>query len=293
MTYIGRFAPATPYIGRFAPSPTGPLHFGSLAAAVGSYLDARSHGGNWLVRMEDVDEPRCSPAAADTILRQLEAHSLEWDGEVVYQSQRKALYQAALDQLIARKAAYACGCTRREITDSSLHGIEGPVYPGTCRNGLHGKPARAWRVRISDTPICFHDRLQGQQCQQLETDIGDFIVKRADGYFAYQLAVVVDDAEQGITHVVRGADLLASTPRQILLQQLLAYATPGYLHLPVVLNEAGQKLSKQTLAPAIDAREASDNIFRAMTFLGLPPPEELRHAATRELLAWGIAHWRG
>lgn len=281
------------YTGRFAPSPTGPLHFGSLVAAVGSYLDARSHGGNWLVRMEDVDEPRCSPAAADNILRQLDLHGFEWDGEIFYQSTRKDLYQAALERLIQSGDAYPCGCTRREIADSSLHGIEGPVYPGTCRNGLHGKPARAWRVRVADTPICFHDRLQGRQCQQLETDIGDFVLKRADGYFAYQLAVVVDDAEQGITHVVRGADLLASTPRQILLQQLLAYATPGYLHLPVVLNAAGQKLSKQTLAPALDAGLASQNLCQALGFLGLAPPASFKQAMPPEILAWGIAHWHG
>lgn len=280
------------YLGRFAPSPTGPLHFGSLIAAVGSYLDAHAHNGTWLVRMEDVDEPRCSQHHADEILRQLEAHGLTWDGEVVYQSQRKPLYQSALDQLIERGTAFPCGCTRREIADSTLHGIEGPVYPGTCRVGLNGKAARAWRVRVSDTPVCFDDRQQGRQCQQLERDIGDFIVKRADGFFAYQLAVVVDDFAQGITHVVRGADLLASTPRQIHLQTLLDYPTPAYLHLPVVTNDAGQKLSKQTLAPSLDNQLASTNLWGALDFLGLKPEPELKRVNADELLAWGIANWR-
>lgn len=287
----GRYAPS-PYIGRFAPSPTGPLHFGSLVAAVGSYLDARAHGGKWLVRMEDVDEPRCSQQAVDDILHSLEAHDLQWDGEVVYQSRRKPLYQTALDRLIARGVAFPCGCTRKEISDSSLHGIEGPVYPGTCRNGLHGKTARAWRVQVSNIPVCFDDRLQGKQCQQLERDIGDFIVKRADELFAYQLAVVVDDFEQGITHVVRGADLLASTPRQIHLQAQLEYPTPAYLHLPIVTNEAGQKLSKQTLAPALADPSASANLWAALDFLGLKPAPELRRATAGNLLVWGIANWR-
>ena len=282
---------AASYVGRFAPSPTGPLHFGSLVAAVGSYLDARAHSGTWLVRMEDVDEPRCSQLHADEILRQLETHGLQWDGKIVYQSRRKPLYQSALDQLIERGAAFPCGCTRREIADPTLHGIEGPVYPGTCRNGLHGKPARAWRVRVNDTPICFEDRLLGRQCQQLDRDIGDFIVKRADGFFAYQLAVVADDFEQGITHVVRGADLLASTPRQIHLQMLLSYPTPAYLHLPVVTNDAGQKLSKQTLAPALADLLASANLWGALDFLGLKPAPELKRANAEDLLAWGIANW--
>ena len=291
-SYVGRHA-SSKYLGRFAPSPTGPLHFGSLVAAVGSYLDAHAHNGTWLVRMEDVDEPRCSQHHADEILRQLEAHGLQWNGEIIYQSQRKPFYQSALDQLIEHGVAFPCGCTRREIADSTLQGIEGPVYPGTCRNGLHGKPARAWRVRVNDTPICFEDRLLGRQCQQLDRDIGDFIVKRADGFFAYQLAVVADDFEQGITHVVRGADLLASTPRQIHLQTLLKYPTPAYLHLPVVTNDVGQKLSKQTLASALDNQLASANLWGALDFLGLKPESELKRTNADDLLAWGIANWRG
>lgn len=282
----------SPYIGRFAPSPTGPLHFGSLVAAVGSYLDARAQLGQWLVRMEDVDEPRCSQARADEILRALEACGFEWDGEVIYQRRRKSRYQAALDRLIGAGQAYPCACTRREVADSSLKGIEGPVYPGTCRAGLKGRTARAWRVRVGEATICFDDRLQGRHCQQLSSDIGDFVIRRADGCFAYQLAVVVDDAEQGVTHVVRGADLLVSTARQIHLQTLLGYATPDYLHLPVVLNQAGQKLSKQTLAPALQASNASRDLVAALGFLGLHPPQALQSASAAEILQWAIEQWR-
>ena len=291
-------APQTPkplsaqtYIGRFAPSPTGPLHFGSLVAALGSYLDARMARGQWLVRMEDVDEPRCSQQAADDILFSLEAHGLGWDSEVVYQSHRNGQYQAVLESLIASGAAYPCGCTRKEIEDSSLVGIEGPVYPGTCRDGLKGKSARASRVRVDDEAICFDDRLQGRQCQRLASEVGDFVVKRADGLFAYQLAVVVDDAEQGITHVVRGADLLASTARQIHLQRQVGYPTPAYLHLPVVVNGMGQKLSKQTLAPPLENAKASENLCAALVFLGLKPEAGLDRASPRTVLDWGVANW--
>jgi glutamyl-Q tRNA(Asp) synthetase len=265
---------------------------GSLAAAVGSYLDARSHDGQWLVRMEDVDEPRCSQAYADDILRTLEAYGFQWDGEIVYQSLRIPLYQDALEQLINAGHAYPCACTRKEIADSSLSGIEGPIYPGTCRDGLNGRPARAWRTRVNHTPTCFDDRLRDRLCQDLEADIGDFVVKRADGFFAYQLAVVVDDAEQGITDVVRGADLLASTPRQIHLQHLLGYPTPRYLHLPVVLNEAGQKLSKQTLAAPLANDEMSPALCAALTHLGLATDSGLKSMQPLEVLRWGVEQWR-
>jgi glutamyl-Q tRNA(Asp) synthetase len=268
------------------------LHFGSLVAAVGSYLDARAQLGQWLVRMEDVDEPRCSQVHANDILRALEACGLKWDGEVIYQSRRKQHYQAALDRLIEAGQAYPCACTRREVADSSLKGIEGPVYPGTCRAGLNGRPARAWRVRVGEAPVCFDDRLQGHHCQHLATDIGDFVIRRADAYFAYQLAVVVDDAEQRVTHVVRGADLRVSTARQIHLQTLLGYATPDYLHLSVVLNQAGQKLSKQTLAPALEPRNAGRDLVAALGFLGLHPPLVLQAAAVAEILQWAIEQWR-
>jgi len=279
------------YRGRFAPSPTGPLHFGSLIAAVGSYLDARAHGGRWLLRMEDVDEPRCSQTHADEILRVLEAYGFEWDGEVIYQSRRKDLYQAALERLVEAGHAYPCACTRREIADSSLNGIEGPVYPGTCREGLAGRAPRAWRVRVDPHAVCFTDRLQGEHCQNLETDIGDFVIRRADGFFAYQLAVVADDAGQGITHVVRGADLLASTPRQIHLQRLLGHATPAYLHLPVAVNEHGQKLSKQTLAAPLEADNAGLSLVSALRFLGQSPPSDLLEADAAEIWQWAETHW--
>ncbi len=262
----------TSYRGRFAPSPTGPLHVGSLVAAVGSYLQARSQGGQWLVRIEDLDPPREVPGAADDILRTLEAFGFEWDGEVMYQSRRHAAYEAALEELRRDGTLYACACTRREIADSSVNGIEGPVYPGTCRTGLQpGRNPRAWRVRVDGAVVEFDDLLQGRQRSALAEDIGDFVVKRADGLFAYQLAVVVDDAEQGITEVVRGADLLHSTPRQILLQRLLGLPTPRYLHLPVVLNEQGEKLSKQTFAAPVDRANPLPALRQTLELLGQKP----------------------
>ncbi len=286
--------PFSPYYrGRFAPSPTGPLHFGSLVAAVGSYLDAKQQHGSWLVRMEDLDTPRCVSGAADHILRTLDAFGLHWDGEIMYQSQRTSAYEQALQALKERGAVYACGCTRREIADSALHGIEGPVYPGTCRNGIpDGKEARAWRARTNDDTIEFNDALQGKIIQRLESEIGDFVVKRADGVFAYQLAVVVDDAFQHISHVVRGCDLLNSTPRQIHLQQLLGLTSPAYLHLPVAVNLQGEKLSKQTLAPAISADHIVTTLISVLAFLGQHPPVELRQGTIEEVLKWAVSHWQ-
>jgi glutamyl-Q tRNA(Asp) synthetase len=283
---------SAPYRGRFAPSPTGPLHFGSLVAAVGSYLDARSLGGAWLVRMEDVDVPRCVSGAADAILRTLEVFGLDWDGEVVYQSRRTVLYEEAFQRLRDVGAAYPCGCTRKEIADSVLNGVDGPIYPGMCRDGLPvGREGRAWRVRTSGAGwLEFEDGLQGRITQNVEFEIGDFVVKRADGLFAYQLAVVVDDAAQGVTHVVRGADLLASTPRQIWLQRLLGLPTPIYMHLPVAVNAQGEKLSKQTLAAAIDRLDAAEAWWLALSFLCQAPPPSLRGDA-RALRDWAIANW--
>ncbi len=241
--------------------------------------------------MEDVDEPRCSQAHADAILRVLEACGFEWDGEVVYQSRRKEHYQAALERLADAGHAYPCACSRREIADSSMSGIEGPVYPGTCRGGLKGRAPRAWRVRVNREPVCFEDRLQGEYCQNLEADIGDFVIRRADNLFAYQLAVVADDQEQGITHVVRGADLLASTPRQIRLQRLLGYVEPAYLHLPVAVNEAGQKLSKQTQAAPLEAHKPGPALVAALRFLGQKPEDALAHAKGAEILVQAIERW--
>lgn len=282
-----------PYVGRFAPSPTGPLHFGSLVAAVASFLDARAAGGRWLLRMEDLDRPRCEPGAADTILRQLEAYGLHWDGAVIQQSQRDDAYAAALDALKARGAVYPCACTRSQLAQAPRNREGEILYPGTCRNGLPpGTIARAWRVRVPDVSARFHDRIQGDLEQNLARDVGDFIVKRADGLFAYQLAVVVDDAFQGITHVVRGADLLWNTPRQIYLQGLLGLPTPVYAHVPLITNAAGQKLSKQTLAPALPEAGRGAVLALALAVLGHPPPPELNDAGPAELLAWAGAHWR-
>ncbi|MDO8990351.1 MAG: tRNA glutamyl-Q(34) synthetase GluQRS [Sideroxyarcus sp.] len=280
------------YRGRFAPSPTGPLHFGSLIAAVGSYLDAKHHRGTWLVRMEDLDTPRCVPGATEDILRTLEAFGLHSDEPVIYQSRRTAAYEAALLKLQTNGAVYPCCCTRKEIADSALHGIEGPVYPGTCRDGIPaGREGRAWRVRTDNKTIEFGDALQGRITQHLETEIGDFVVKRADDLFAYQLAVVVDDAFQGITHIVRGADLLASTARQIHLQRLLNFPTPAYMHLPVAVNEAGEKLSKQTLAAPVDAAHPARTLMHVLDFLQQRPPAELANYDTKAVLDWAVANW--
>lgn len=280
----------TKYIGRFAPSPTGPLHFGSLVAAVASYLDARAHQGLWLLRMEDVDASRCKPEFAREILDTLSAFGFVWDGEVMFQTQRNARYQSALEQLAAKNLTYTCACSRKEITDSALTGIDGPVYPGTCRNkGLTGG-GNATRVRTTPAAICFDDRVQGRQCQQLEADIGDFVLKRRDGLFAYQLAVVVDDAEQQIGDVVRGADLLDSTARQIYLQQLLGFPTPRYLHIPIVTNTSGQKLSKQTLAPAIATDQTCKLLRDALAHLGQAIPD-VGYTNPAELLAASAKGW--
>jgi glutamyl-Q tRNA(Asp) synthetase len=269
------------YVGRFAPSPTGPLHAGSLVAALASWLDARAHGGRWLVRIEDVDTPRCVPGTDALILQQLAACGLVPDAPPVYQSQRGLLYQQALDQLIAAGHAYPCGCTRADIAQANAAlGLIKPrhgdlVYPGTCRpghGGLQGKPARAWRVQVPDAPadqITWQDRRLGSQGQQLASAVGDFVVKRADGLWAYQLAVVVDDAAQGITHIVRGQDLADNTPRQIVLQQWLGLRTPSYLHTPLVLGENGEKLSKQNGAMALELGSPLAALQRAGHTLGL------------------------
>jgi glutamyl-Q tRNA(Asp) synthetase len=281
------------YRGRFAPSPTGPLHFGSLVAAVASYLEARSHHGEWLVRIEDLDTPRTVAGAADDILRTLEAFGMAWDGPVLYQSTRSEAYHAALDRLRARGILYGCACTRREIADSALHGIDGPVYPGTCRAGLPaGRAARTTRVRTEGAHISFDDAIQGTIAQDIEHQVGDFVVARADGLIAYQLAVVVDDATQGIGDVVRGADLLDSTPRQMLLQQRLNLPVPSYAHVPVAVNAQGEKLSKQTRARAVTGAKAAPLLAQALHFLGQQPPADLARAALPQIWDWALAHWR-
>ena len=282
------------YRGRFAPSPTGPLHFGSLVAAVGSYLDARAHGGEWLVRMEDIDTPRNVPGAAEGILATLESYGFEWDGPVLWQSQRLVAYAEALARLQAAGLAYGCACSRKEIADSTTRpAIDGGLaYPGTCRNGLPaGRLARAWRLRVEDDELAFEDRLQGRVAQHLERDVGDFVLCRADGLFAYQLVAAVDDHFLGISDIVRGADLLASTPRQIWLQHCLGFAEPRYAHLPVASNAAGEKLSKQTLAPPLAVESAASELVRALRFLGQAAPDDLRRASVAEVWAWAGEHW--
>ncbi|MEO0318589.1 MAG: hypothetical protein RL404_2266 [Pseudomonadota bacterium] len=263
------------YVGRFAPSPTGPLHAGSLVAALASYLDARAHGGRWLLRIEDIDEARTVPGAAEDMIATLAAFGMRPDGEIVWQSRRKPLYDAAFRKL--GSAVFACGCTRKEIADSrmALAADGAAIYPGTCRAGLAaGKPARAWRLRVPDTGdpaglMSFHDRWQGEIREELARAVGDFVLRRADGFWAYQLAVVVDDADQQVTDVVRGADLLESTARQIYLQRLLHLPTPRYLHVPVVANDLGEKLSKQTGATALDLAHPVDELRLAAGRLGL------------------------
>lgn len=281
------------YIGRFAPSPSGPLHIGSLIAAVASFLEARRHAGRWLLRIEDIDAPRTIPGAASTILDQLAAHGLEWDGEVIWQSWRLDAYQEVLDELSHKGLAYPCACSRKEIADSSLRAPDGSYrYPGTCRHGLPaGKSARSWRVCTDTGALSWQDQIQGPQQENVWETIGDFVLRRGDGQFAYQLAVVVDDARQGVTHVVRGADLLDSTGRQILLQGLLEYPQPVYAHLPVATNPAGEKLSKQTLATPVDTETPVENLWRVLDFLAQRPPQALRHASLEEFWAWALAHW--
>lgn len=278
--------------GRFAPSPTGPLHFGSLVAALGSYFNARAANGEWLVRLEDLDPPREEAGAADLILHVLEKLGLEWDGEVVYQSRRLDLYRDAIRELSHLGLTYCCTCSRRDIALVGPPGIEGARYPGTCRGASHKNIHASTRVVTDNKEIGFVDGVQGYQAQRLESDVGDFIIQRRDGLIAYQIAVVVDDAEQGITEVVRGSDLLNSTPRQIYLQRLLDLPSPEYVHLPVVADANGNKLSKQTGAQPIDTGNAPQVLFSALEFLGQQPPHELRGANAAELLGWGISHWR-
>uniref|UniRef100_A0ABX1N762 Glutamyl-Q tRNA(Asp) synthetase n=1 Tax=Aromatoleum buckelii TaxID=200254 RepID=A0ABX1N762_9RHOO len=282
---------APPYVGRFAPSPSGPLHFGSLVAAVGSFLDARAHHGQWLLRIEDVDTPRTVPGAAQDIITTLERFGFEWDGEPVWQSARLDAYRDAFERLKAAGQVFPCACTRREMADSALARDGSRLYPGTCRNGLPpGRSAHAWRVRAHGR-IVFADRVQGPQEEDLATEVGDYVVLRGDGQFAYQLAVVVDDAAAGVTDVVRGADLLGSTGRQIDLQHLLGYPTPAYAHLPVVVNAAGEKLSKQTLAAPVTALPPARALLAALAFLGQNPPSALGRASLREIWKWAVTHW--
>ncbi len=288
----GESISVSPYIGRFAPSPSGPLHFGSLVAAAGSYLDAKHHGGLWWVRMEDLDTPRNMPGAADDILRTLERYALHWDGPVWVQSERVPVYEQVLHDLQAQGVVFACGCTRKEISDSVTGHVPGTEmrYPGTCRTGLApGRAARAWRFAVAPGLVGFDERIQAPFQQDVAASVGDFVLRRADGIVAYQLAVVVDDAAQGISHVVRGADLLDSTPRQVRLQQALHYPTPHYAHLPVAANAQGEKLSKQTKAKALHGLEPVQVWRTILNFLGQStPPDGLDLMTLRN---WAVNHW--
>ncbi|MBA3582432.1 MAG: tRNA glutamyl-Q(34) synthetase GluQRS [Gammaproteobacteria bacterium] len=276
------------YIGRFAPTPSGPLHFGSLITAVASYLDAKAQGGQWLVRIEDIDTPRVMRGAADDILRTLERFGLHWDGTVIYQSQRLDVYRNALNQLAAH--SYPCSCSRQELHDHCKMGRYGPIYSGTCRTQAQ-HPARemAIRLRTHNTAIYCSDAIQDAYAQCLESEIGDFNLLRRDGYYSYHLAVVVDDAAQHISHVVRGYDLLDSTPRQIYLQQCLGYNTPHYAHVPIALDEQGQKLSKQNHAAALNNKHILQQLLAALVFLGQPTIE---FNTPKSILENAIKSWR-
>ncbi len=269
------------YVGRFAPSPTGPLHFGSLIAAIGSYLEAKRHQGEWLLRIEDLDPPRTVPGASDQILHTLEQHQLHWDRTILYQSQQNKHYQQAIDQLQKEDAIFGCRCSRSQLKAAA-------IYPGECHNLALSLEHHAIRLRGDDTIIHFEDQWQGPQQWQLRDEIGDFIIQRADRLFSYQLAVVIDDQQQGVTHVIRGSDLLDSTPKQIFLQQQLGYRTPHYGHLPIATTAEGQKLSKQNLAAPLNPENATDNLAAALQFLGhAPPPIDHLEA----LWEWAYIHW--
>ncbi len=283
------------YRGRFAPSPTGPLHFGSLVAAVGSYLEARKRGGLWLVRMEDLDPPREIPGAERQILNTLERYGFEWDGEVIYQSQRSEFYLSVLERLQQMGLLYRCDCSRKMIAERGKElGLPLGVYPGSCRSRtITPHHPHALRLLTNAEPITFIDAIQGRIRQNLADEVGDFVLRRTDGLFAYQLAVVIDDAEQGITEVVRGSDLLDSTPRQILLQHYLGYSTPEYRHLPIAVNGEGLKLSKQTYAPALEQDNPLPTLYQALKFLGQQPPQEILEGELESFWRWATGHWQG
>lgn len=288
------------YRGRFAPSPTGKLHFGTLIAAVGSYLDAKANKGEWLVRIEDVDLLRRVEGMDSDMLSTLEALGFEWDGEVVYQSQRTQYYEDALQALLGKQSIYRCTCSRKLLAETSPDGDSNNIYPGTCRDKTPASDAEyALRIRVDTRndkrddsgTISFDDGVMGRQGQQLASECGDFIIKRRDGLFAYQLTVAVDDALQGITDIVRGADLIDSTPRQIYLQQCLGYSTPAYSHLPLAVDSHGQKLGKSTSAQAVDTTRVTQSLHAALAHLGQQPPDELKQTSIAEFWQWAIQHW--
>ena len=273
------------YIGRFAPTPSGYLHFGSLVAALASYLDARAAGGLWLMRMEDLDPPREVAGAQAAILQTLETYGLEWDGACVRQSVRHQAYEQILQRWFNHGLAYACTCSRKQL--EPFHGI----YPGVCRNLGHAPEAGAIRLRVPEVEYHFTDRVQGLQRQHLGREAGDFVIRRRDGLYAYQLAVVIDDAWQGVTDIVRGADLLDSTPRQLYLQELLGVAQPRYLHVPLITQPDGHKLGKSYRSPPLPADQATPLLMRALRALGQPLDAHLRYATPQELLGQAVRQW--
>jgi len=277
------------YVGRFAPSPTGPLHFGSLLAAIASYAQARANNGQWLVRIEDIDPPREQAGADTQILAALEAYGFEWDGAVLYQSLFTERHEAAVARLVEAGLAYPCSCSRRDLADVP-RGPLGAIYPGTCRDGCCSDDV-AIRVRTNDEPIAYTDLLQGHQVQRLESESGDFVIKRRGGLIAYHLAVVVDDHDQGITEIVRGIDLIDSTPRHIWLQRLLGLRQPDYMHIPVAVNDQGQKLSKLTGAPALDLDNPGPVLVAALEALDQRPPPELGRVPVTTIWAWALDNW--
>jgi len=280
------------YVGRFAPSPTGPLHFGSLIAAVASYLAARSQSNNaWLLRMEDLDTGRCKTEYADSILKTLEAFRFQWDGEVLYQSQQGNTYQQALDSI--QQYTYPCSCTRKQLQAQAGSHPYSYIYPGYCRESVTNPDAKQTSIRLKteSKTRCFDDQCQGHFCQNIQEEVGDYILKRSDGLFAYQLAVVVDDALQGITHIVRGADLFDNTPRQIYLQQILAYPQPDYLHFPVATTVDGKKLSKQNQAQEIPLFNKRSQLIDALSFLGQQPPSIKEFGNLDDLWRWAVQNW--
>ena len=278
-------------VGRFAPSPSGALHIGSLVAALGSFLQARAQGGRWLLRMDDLDTPRVEPGAAERILDALVFFELRWDGEILYQDARRDAYRLAIERLKNAGQAFDCGCTRREARSGQV-GIEGPIYPGTCRGGLPpGRQARSVRFRVDGQCFTVADSVQGGYEQRLDRDIGDFVIRRADGIVAYQLATVLDDDYQGVTEVVRGADLLSSTPRQIALQKALGLDTPRYAHLPVIVDEAGEKLGKSTGAMPLRPEKPGAQLAQCLHWLGQCPPDSLWDANASHVLRWGLDNW--
>ncbi|MFN0316594.1 MAG: tRNA glutamyl-Q(34) synthetase GluQRS [Burkholderiales bacterium] len=278
------------YRGRFAPTPSGPLHFGSLVAAMGSYLEAKRHSGEWWLRIDDLDPPRVQPGAADAILRCLECYGFQWDGPVIYQSRRRAAYHAALHRLRQLGLVYACACTRKEIALIARNSAEGPIYPGTCRAGS-AAAGRALRLNTRGAMTEFHDEVQGLQRRDIEHDLGDFVLYRNDAVFSFHIASAVDDGDYAMTHIVRGADLLESSVRQIYLQKLLGYPIPFYMHLPVASNAGGEKLSKQTHAAPLPLDKPGLLLTRALQFLGQAVPGEMTRACTKEIWAWAMAHW--